>query len=168
MSGESFGLSASDRLGTFTKRGHPTWIRLTNVTPRVANCSKHESVVLWVPIGEPREPGYVRLRSNKYKEWQILAYAESRDETQFERERELYECWLAEHPPAVERREYPTPRNILTRDAEDSGPVEEAQVYCAEDMTQATDTTGRECGRRDDSPAFKAVADALCTESSNG
>ncbi|POM79974.1 Hypothetical protein PHPALM_2245 [Phytophthora palmivora] len=92
----------------------------------------------------PREPGYVRLRSNKYKEWQILAYAESRDETLFERERELYECWLAEQPPAVERREYPTPRDILTRDAEDSGPVDEFQVYCAEDMTQTTDTTGRE------------------------
>ncbi|POM72169.1 Hypothetical protein PHPALM_11159, partial [Phytophthora palmivora] len=73
------------------RRGHPTWIRLTNVTPRVANCSKHDSVVLWVPIGElPREPGY------------ILAYAESRDETLFERERNLYECWLAEQPPAVE------------------------------------------------------------------
>ncbi|POM65544.1 Hypothetical protein PHPALM_18721 [Phytophthora palmivora] len=96
----------------------------------------------------------------QYKEWQILAYAESRDETLFERERELYERWLAEQPPAVERREYPTPRNILTRGAEDSGPVDESQVYCAEDRTQATDTTGRECGRRDDSLAFRAVADA--------
>ncbi|POM69076.1 Hypothetical protein PHPALM_14681 [Phytophthora palmivora] len=102
------------------RRGHPTWIRLTN----------------------------------------ILAYAESRDETLFERERELYECWLAEQPPAVERRDYPTPRNILTRDAEDSGPVDESQVYCAEDMTQATDTTGKECGRRDYPLAFRAVADA--------
>ncbi|POM72090.1 Hypothetical protein PHPALM_11254, partial [Phytophthora palmivora] len=110
------------------RRGHPTWIRLTN----------------------------------------ILAYAESRDETLFERERELYECWLAEQPPAVERREYPTPRDILTRDAEDSGPVDEFQVYCAEDMTLTTDTTGRECGRRDGSLAFRAVADALCTESSCG
>ncbi|POM72402.1 Hypothetical protein PHPALM_10884, partial [Phytophthora palmivora] len=143
------------------RRGHPTWIRLTNVTPRVANCSKHESVVLWVPIGElPREPGYVRLRSNKYKEWQILAYAESRDETLFERERELYECWLAEQPPAVERREYPTPQNILTRDTEDSGPDDESQVYCAKDMAQATGTTGRKCVRRDDSLTFGAVVDA--------
>ncbi|POM71024.1 Hypothetical protein PHPALM_12464, partial [Phytophthora palmivora] len=119
----------------------------------------------------------------------ILAYAESRDEALFERERELYEYWQAEQPPVVERREYPTPRNILTSDAEDSGSVEEAQVYCTEDMTQVTDTTSRECGRHDDSPAFRAVAgasdgtpvegmpaeeseqdtnDALCTESSNG
>ncbi|POM58634.1 Hypothetical protein PHPALM_36696 [Phytophthora palmivora] len=45
------------------------------------------------------------------------------------------------------------------KDAEDSGPVEEAQGYCAEDMTQATATTSRECGRRDDSLAFRAVAD---------
>ncbi|POM61460.1 Eukaryotic/viral aspartic protease [Phytophthora palmivora] len=73
---------------------------------------------------------------------QILAYAESRDETLFERERELYECWLAEQPPAVERK------------------IEEAQVYCAEDMIQATDTTSRECGRRDDSLTFRAVVDA--------
>ncbi|POM79785.1 Hypothetical protein PHPALM_2465 [Phytophthora palmivora] len=141
------------------RRGHPTWIRLTNVTPRVANCSKRESVVLWVPIGElPREPGYVRLRSNKYKEWQILAYAESRDETLFERERELYECRLAEQPPAVERRKYPTPRNILTRDTEESGPVEEDQVYCAEDMTQVADMTSKECGRRDDSLVVRTAA----------
>ncbi|POM64293.1 Hypothetical protein PHPALM_20200 [Phytophthora palmivora] len=103
--------------------------------------------------------GTARLQ-DEYKEWQILAYAESRDETLFERERELYECWLAEQPPAVERREYPTPRNIITRDAEDSGPVGESQVYCAEDMTQATDTTSRECGRHDNSLAFRAVADA--------
>ncbi|POM79544.1 Hypothetical protein PHPALM_2761, partial [Phytophthora palmivora] len=90
----------------------------------------------------------------------ILAYAESRDETLFEREREHYECWLAEQPPAVERREYPTPQSILTRDTEDSGPVDESQVYCAEDMTQATDMTGRECSRRGDSLAFRAVVDA--------
>ncbi|POM79894.1 Hypothetical protein PHPALM_2335, partial [Phytophthora palmivora] len=115
---------------------------------------------LYIPGELPREPGYVRLRSNKYKEWQILAYAESRDETLFEREREHYECWLAEQPPAVERREYPTPQNILTRDTEDSGPDDESQVYCAEDMTLITDTTGRECGRRDDSLTFRAVVDA--------
>ncbi|POM61055.1 hypothetical protein PHPALM_29992, partial [Phytophthora palmivora] len=102
--------------------------------------------------------GETRPDGNEYKEWQILAYAESRDETLFERERVLYECWLAEQPPAVERREYPTPRNILTRDAEDLGPVDETQAYC--DMTQATVTTGRECGRRDDSLAFRAVAGA--------
>ncbi|POM72996.1 Hypothetical protein PHPALM_10204, partial [Phytophthora palmivora] len=96
----------------------------------------------------------------QYKVWQILAYAESRDETLFERERELYECWLAEQPPAVERREYPTPQNILTRDAEDSVPVDESQFYCAQGMAQATDTTGKECGRRDYPLAFRAVADA--------
>ncbi|POM68201.1 LOW QUALITY PROTEIN: Hypothetical protein PHPALM_15666 [Phytophthora palmivora] len=131
--------------------GHPTWVWLTNVTSKVTNCSKHESVVLCVPIGElPREPGYIRLRSNKYKEWQILAYAEN--------QRELYECWLAEQPPAVERREYPTPRNILTRDTEASGPVKGAQVYCTEDMIQVTDMTSRECGHRDDSLAVRTAA----------
>ncbi|POM73960.1 Hypothetical protein PHPALM_9140 [Phytophthora palmivora] len=153
------------------RRGHPTWIRLTNVTPRVANCSKHDAVVLWVPIGElPREPGYVRLRSNKYKEWQILAYAESRDETLFERERELYERWLAEQPPAVERREYPTPRNILARDAEDSGSSEEVQVYCAEESehTLVSGSGDRVFEQARKQSSTHATDDALCTEASNG
>ncbi|EGZ14162.1 hypothetical protein PHYSODRAFT_253063 [Phytophthora sojae] len=53
--------------------------------------------------------------SNKYKEWQVLAYSTCRDETLQGRERHLYEQWLAEQPPAVERRTYPTPRKILPR-----------------------------------------------------
>ncbi|OWY94871.1 hypothetical protein PHMEG_00035278 [Phytophthora megakarya] len=35
-------------------------------------------------------------------------------------EKELYECWLAEQPPAVERQEYTTPAHILARPNEDS------------------------------------------------
>ncbi|EGZ24289.1 hypothetical protein PHYSODRAFT_260223 [Phytophthora sojae] len=98
------------------RRGQPTWIRLTNITTTAAQCAKHDSVVLWVPHGElPRETGYARLDSNKYKEWQVLAYLTSRDETLQGRECRLYEQWLAEQPPAVERRTYPTPRKILPR-----------------------------------------------------
>ncbi|EGZ15148.1 hypothetical protein PHYSODRAFT_508774, partial [Phytophthora sojae] len=86
------------------RRGQRTWIRLTNITTTVAQCAKHDSVVLWVPHGElPRETGYARLDSNKYKVWQVLAYSTSRDETLQGRERRLYEQWLAEQPPAVER-----------------------------------------------------------------
>ncbi|OWY92012.1 LOW QUALITY PROTEIN: hypothetical protein PHMEG_00039151 [Phytophthora megakarya] len=44
--------------------------------------------------------GYVRLDSSKYNEWQVLAYAEGRDDTLLRKEKELYECWLAEQPPA--------------------------------------------------------------------
>ncbi|POM76328.1 Hypothetical protein PHPALM_6441 [Phytophthora palmivora] len=122
-------------------------------------------------VGElPCEPGYVRLRSNTYKEWQILAYAESLDETLFERERELYERWLAEQPPTVKRRDYQAPRNILTRDAEDSGPSEEVQVYCADEsehtlVSESGDRVLEQAQRRF---STYATDDALCTESSNG
>ncbi|OWY91805.1 LOW QUALITY PROTEIN: hypothetical protein PHMEG_00039471, partial [Phytophthora megakarya] len=68
----------------------------------------------------PRKVGYVRLDSNKYNEWQVLVYAEGRDEILLQKEKELYECWLAEKPPAVERQEYTTPARILTRPTEDS------------------------------------------------
>ncbi|POM57488.1 Hypothetical protein PHPALM_37995, partial [Phytophthora palmivora] len=186
MSGESFGLSANDPLETLTKfgsdgrrdssrrRGHPTWIRLMNVTSKVANCSQHDSVVLWVPIGKlPRDPGYVCLRSNKYKEWQILAYAESRDETLFEREREVYECWLAEQPPAVERREYPTPRNILSLET----PRIRVQPKGLNRVdtcrgVETHDTSAREWRRVFEQAqrrfSTRATDDALCTESPNG
>ncbi|KAE9313017.1 hypothetical protein PR003_g19611 [Phytophthora rubi] len=84
-----------------------------------ASCSAHAPVVLWVPREElPREAGYARVESDKYREWQVLAYAESRDETLFGREGKLYLDWLAAQPSAVERREYPTPRALLRRPTE--------------------------------------------------
>ncbi|KAE8905723.1 hypothetical protein PF003_g10174 [Phytophthora fragariae] len=102
-----------------SQRGRPIWIRLTNVTTKRASCSAHEPVVLWVPREElHRETGYVRVESDKYREWQVLAYAESRDETLFGREGKLYQEWLAVQPSAVERREYPTPRALLRRPTE--------------------------------------------------
>ncbi|KAE8972247.1 hypothetical protein PR001_g25453 [Phytophthora rubi] len=102
-----------------SQRGRPIWIRLTNVTTKRTSCSAHELVVLWVPREElPRETGYPRVESDKYREWQVLAYAESRDETLFGREGKLYQEWLAVQPSAVERREYPTPRALLRRPTE--------------------------------------------------
>ncbi|OWZ03542.1 hypothetical protein PHMEG_00024714 [Phytophthora megakarya] len=104
-----------------SRRGKAVWVRLTNVSDGTARCYKHSSVVLWIPKGElPREVGYVRLDSSKYNEWQVLAYAEGRDDTLLRKEKELYECWLAEQPPAVERKEYTTPARILTRPTKDS------------------------------------------------
>ncbi|KAE9014279.1 hypothetical protein PR002_g14259 [Phytophthora rubi] len=102
-----------------SKRGRPIWTRLANVTTKRASCSAHEPVVLWVPKEElPRETGNARVESDKYREWQVLAYAESRDETLFGREGRLYQEWLAAQPSAVERREYPTPRALLRRPTE--------------------------------------------------
>ncbi|OWY95756.1 hypothetical protein PHMEG_00034160 [Phytophthora megakarya] len=104
-----------------SRRGKPVWVRLTNVSDGTTRCYKHYSVVLWIAKGElPREVGYVRLDSSKCNEWQVLAYAEGRDDTLLQKEKELYECWLAEQPPAVERQTYATPARILTRPTEDS------------------------------------------------
>ncbi|KAE8987459.1 hypothetical protein PF011_g19569 [Phytophthora fragariae] len=98
---------------------HEMWIRRS--TRLRASCSAHEPVVLWVPKEElPRETGYARVASDKYREWQVLAYAESRDETLFGREGKLYQEWLAAQPSAVERHEYPTPRALLRRPTEAS------------------------------------------------
>ncbi|OWZ14634.1 hypothetical protein PHMEG_00011863 [Phytophthora megakarya] len=63
-------------------RGEPVWVCLTNVSDGAARCYKHSSVVLWIPRSEPpREVGYVRLDLSKYNKWEVLAYAEGRDET---------------------------------------------------------------------------------------
>lgn len=73
-----------------SKRGRPTWVRLTNVTAKGTSCSAHEPVVLCVPKDEIlREAGYARLESDKYREWLVLAYTESRVETLFGRKSEL-------------------------------------------------------------------------------
>ncbi|EGZ25268.1 hypothetical protein PHYSODRAFT_371994, partial [Phytophthora sojae] len=101
---------------TRLRRQQPIYVRLTNITATTAQCAKHDSVVLWVPHGElPRETGNARLDPNKCKEWQVLAYSTSRDETLYGSERCLYDQWLAKQPPAVERRTYSTPRKILRR-----------------------------------------------------
>ncbi|OWZ04814.1 hypothetical protein PHMEG_00023217 [Phytophthora megakarya] len=81
----------------------------------------HFSVVLCIPKGElPCKVGYVRLNSSRYNEWQVLAYAEGRDDTLLQKEKELYECWLAEQPLAVEQRSSTTPARILMRPNERS------------------------------------------------
>ncbi|OWZ06600.1 hypothetical protein PHMEG_00021125 [Phytophthora megakarya] len=50
----------------------------------------------------------------------MAVYAKGRDETLLQKEKELYEYWLAEKPPAVERQAYTRPARILTRPTEDS------------------------------------------------
>ncbi|OWZ12798.1 hypothetical protein PHMEG_00013982 [Phytophthora megakarya] len=45
---------------------------------------------------------------------------QGRAPTRSGKEKEIYECWLAEQPPAVERQEYKTPARILTRTTGDS------------------------------------------------
>ncbi|OWY94893.1 hypothetical protein PHMEG_00035251 [Phytophthora megakarya] len=139
--------------------GKPVWVRLTNVSDRAARCYKHSSVVLWIPKGElPREVGYVRLDSSKYNEWQVLAFAEGRDDTLLRKEKELYECWLAEQPPSVERQEYSTPAHILTRPTEDSvAPKESSRDISGSDDGGDDMNSYRSMRLRDESEASVAV-----------
>ncbi|OWY95070.1 hypothetical protein PHMEG_00035030, partial [Phytophthora megakarya] len=95
-----------------SRRGRPVWVRLTNVSDRTARFYKHSEL--------PRDVRYARLNYNKYNEWQVLVYAEGDDETLANIEKELYECWFAEQPPAVERQEYQKPERILKRPTEAS------------------------------------------------
>ncbi|KAE8971453.1 hypothetical protein PR002_g26822 [Phytophthora rubi] len=120
---------------TITKfrRGRPTWVRLTNMSPKGTRCSTHVPVVLWMLKGKlPNEPGYTRLDSDKYRDWQVLAYAISRNETFFGREQQRYERYVAEQPSAVDRRDYPTPRKILTRATEALRSADECRITSVE------------------------------------
>ncbi|OWY92810.1 LOW QUALITY PROTEIN: hypothetical protein PHMEG_00038030, partial [Phytophthora megakarya] len=139
-----------------SRRGKPVWIRLTNVSDGTARCYKHSSVI---PKGElPREVGYVRLDSSKYNEWQVLAYAEGRDDTLLRKEKELYECWLAEQPPTVERQEYPTPARILTRPTEDSVAPKESPRDSSEPGNRGDDMSSHSSMRiRDEGETSVAV-----------
>ncbi|EGZ16371.1 hypothetical protein PHYSODRAFT_334561, partial [Phytophthora sojae] len=114
----------TDKLIPTVKRfhkGRPQRIRLTNIDTRLTICSAHTTIVVWVPIGSlPKSEGYVRLDSDKYREWQVLIYEAARDKTLLKWEAELYAQWLAAQPSAVDRPEYPTPKGLLRQPPEDS------------------------------------------------
>ncbi|OWZ03391.1 hypothetical protein PHMEG_00024888 [Phytophthora megakarya] len=72
------------------RKGQPTLVRLKNITGRVVYCPAHLNVIAWVRRGfMPKQAGYVPIDSRKYKQWQVLAYAGSHDETWFKLECEL-------------------------------------------------------------------------------
>ncbi|GMF66004.1 unnamed protein product [Phytophthora lilii] len=124
------------------RRGKPHHVRLTNVTSRSAYCPAHLPLLVWTPHSElPREPGYLRLNSARYNEWQVLAYANARGKELYKKERELYEQWLATQPPAVELPSYVTPREILRRPSEASleGGIQE-WACAASDGSSSSDT----------------------------
>ncbi|KAE9283851.1 hypothetical protein PR003_g27011 [Phytophthora rubi] len=116
---------------TITKfrRGRPAWVRLTNLVSKGTRCSTHVPDVLWMPKGGlPLKPGYARLDSDKYRDWQVLAYANSPNKTLFGRKQQRYKRWLAEPPSAVDRQAYPTPRKILTRATEALRSADECRI----------------------------------------
>ncbi|GMF47804.1 unnamed protein product [Phytophthora fragariaefolia] len=122
------------------RRGRPRRVRVTNISDRLVTCPVHLPLLLWVPRGDlPRTEGYVRLGSDKYNEWRVLAYSRSRDSDLYKVGGEIYQRWLAALPSAVERVPYTTPTKILRRPSESSeGSLSdrEDQVECATDTTE--------------------------------
>ncbi|OWZ11021.1 hypothetical protein PHMEG_00016014 [Phytophthora megakarya] len=82
------------------RRSKPVWVHLTNVSDGTARCYKYSSVVLWIP------------KESSHMKWGMSGL--------IRKEQELYECWLAEQPPAANRKEYTPPARILARPTEDS------------------------------------------------
>ncbi|KAG2792899.1 hypothetical protein PC129_g23833 [Phytophthora cactorum] len=104
------------------RRGDLAKVRLTNVADRDTTCDVFTDFVVWVPHGDlPREAGYLRPESRRYKDWQVLAYEGLRDPTQLGLEREHYELWAATQLSLVDRPVYTTLTDILRRPSDDSG-----------------------------------------------
>ncbi|GMF17725.1 unnamed protein product [Phytophthora fragariaefolia] len=53
------------------------------------------------------------MLTRKYRDWQILAFAAATDGQLSDKERLLYEEWLAQQPPAVERRQHGTENGAI-------------------------------------------------------
>ncbi|OWY96936.1 hypothetical protein PHMEG_00032668 [Phytophthora megakarya] len=92
--------------------------------------------------------GYRKV--NCQKQWiyavdiqQVQGLAENRDVTLFEREQKIYEKWVSEQPPLVDKWEYPTPKHILAREAEESNSSEQLWIDPTEVGELTTDTHRR-------------------------
>ncbi|GMF55554.1 unnamed protein product [Phytophthora fragariaefolia] len=112
-----------------TNETHELWVRRTNeLIPKVVEFQR----------GRLRQ-GYVRLGSEQYIDWRVLAYSRSSDSDLYKAEGEIYKRWLAAQPSAVERVPYTTPTKILRRP---SGPSEgsvadrDDQAECAAATTE--------------------------------
>ncbi|GMF45669.1 unnamed protein product [Phytophthora fragariaefolia] len=115
-----------------SSRGKPTRVLLTNVSGKPVWCPAHFPVILWAPHGElPPDDGYVRLNSAKYRDWQVLAYEAAMDKDLLKKEQRLCADWLVRQPPAVERRQYAVPKDVMKRSPcrVDNG---EAKLTCAQ------------------------------------
>ncbi|GMF30581.1 unnamed protein product [Phytophthora fragariaefolia] len=144
------------------RRGHPRRVRVTNISDRLVTCPVHLPLLLWVPRGDlPRTEGYVRLGSDKYNEWRVLAYSRSRDSDLYKAEGEIYKRWLAAQPSAEERVAYTTPTKILRRPSESSeGSVSDRddQAKCATATTEPSTEMGSEVTQLKLEGAYLAAA----------
>ncbi|KAG2793909.1 hypothetical protein PC113_g19604 [Phytophthora cactorum] len=97
-------------------------VRLTNVADRDTTCDVFTDFVVWVTHGDlSLEAGYVRQKSRRYQNWQVLVYKDLRDLTLLGLERECYERWAAAQPSLVDQPVYTTSTDILRRRSDDLG-----------------------------------------------
>ncbi|GMF43587.1 unnamed protein product [Phytophthora fragariaefolia] len=121
-----------------SSRGKPTRVLLTNVSGKPVWCPAHFPVILWAPHREPPpDDGYVRLNSAKYSDWQVLAYEAAMDKALLKREQQLYADWLTRQPPAVERRQYAVPKDVMKRTAADSAETASDRMEAAVTPTKS-------------------------------
>ncbi|GMF34800.1 unnamed protein product [Phytophthora fragariaefolia] len=107
---------------------------------RLVTCPVHLTLLLWVPIGDlPRTEGFVRLGSDNYIEWRVLACSRSTDPDLNKDEGEIYQRWLAAQPSAVERVSYTTPTKVLRRPSESSEDSASDGVGRTERVTATTE-----------------------------
>ncbi|GMF52888.1 unnamed protein product [Phytophthora fragariaefolia] len=85
---------------------------------------------------------WVRRTNSLYRDWQVLAFAATTDGQLSDKERLLYEEWLAQQPPAVERRQYAAPGGVRSRPLDaPHGPTCEEQWKQLDELTGTDDGT---------------------------
>ncbi|GMF53011.1 unnamed protein product [Phytophthora fragariaefolia] len=106
-------------------------------------CPAHFIFVWWVPNDDlPLDDGYVQMHTRKYRDWQVLAFAAATDGQLSDKERLLYEAWIAQQPPAVERRQYAVPGGVRSRPLGAShGPTCEEPWKPLDELTVTDDGT---------------------------
>ncbi|GMF39324.1 unnamed protein product [Phytophthora fragariaefolia] len=126
------------------------------------NTEVHLPLLLWVPREDlPRTEGYVRLGSDKYNEWRVLAYSRSRDSDLYKAEGEIDKRWLAAQPSAVERVPYTTPTKIMRRpseSSEESVSDRDDRAECATATTEPSTEMGSEVTQLELKGAYLAAA----------
>ncbi|GMF45041.1 unnamed protein product [Phytophthora fragariaefolia] len=127
----------------FDLSGRPSRVKVTNVSDRRVWCPAHFIFVWWVPNDDlPLDDGYMQMHMRKYRDWQVLAFAAATDGQLSDKERLLYEGWLAQQPPAVERRQYATAGGVRSRPLDAPyGPTCEEQWKQLDELTSADDET---------------------------
>ncbi|GMF61145.1 unnamed protein product [Phytophthora fragariaefolia] len=79
------------------------------------------------------------MHTRKYRDWQVLAFAEAADGQLSDKERLRYEDWLAQQPPAVERRQNGVIDEVSSNQADSSISEEVSASSCPLDAGEHED-----------------------------